>query len=144
MRKIQSIYRVSIVLICFITMNANAQSPKGKFGTFALTNAVIETITNGTIANGTVIISNGKITAVGANIPVPSGAEVINCNGQRIYPGMIDGGTRAGLLEIGQIPQATDVREKGDVIPQMKALTAVNPNATVIPRSEERRVGKEC
>ena len=133
MRKIQSIYGIVIAVICFVVIHVEAQSPKGKYGTFALTNATIETITQGTIAKGTVIISNGKITAVGANVQVPSGAEVINCSGLKIYPGMIDGGTRIGLLEIGQIPQASDTREKGDIIPQMKALTAVNPNATAIP-----------
>lgn len=134
MKKIQSIYAVAVACICLVVvMGAEAQSPKGKYGTFALTNATIETITKGTIANGTVVISNGKITAVGTNIQVPAGAEVINCNGKKIYPGMIDTGTKIGLLEIGQIPQATDERESGEIIPQMRALTAVNPNATAIP-----------
>ena len=122
-----------IALVSLIVSGLHAQSPKAKNGTFALTNATIETITKGVIANGTVVISNGKITAVGTNVQVPAGAEVINCNGQKIYPGMIDGGTKVGLLEIGQIPQGSDERESGDVIPQMRALTAVNPNGAVIP-----------
>ena len=125
-----------VTLLALTAIAVNAQSPKAKYGTFALTNATIETITKGTIANGTVVISNGKITAVGTNVQVPAGAEVVNCNGMKIYPGMIDCGTKVGLLEIGQIPQATDERESGDIIPQMRALTAVNPNATVIPVRE--------
>ncbi len=133
MKKIQSIYSLLIAACLMMSLAGNAQSPKGKSGTFALTNATIETVTKGTIANGTVVISNGKITAVGTNIQIPAGAEVINCNGQKIYPGMIDTGTKIGLLEIGQIPQATDERETGDIIPQMKALVAINPNATAIP-----------
>lgn len=133
MKKTQSIYGLAVAFVCLLVMAAEAQSPKGKAGTFALTNATVETITKGTIANGTVIIANGKITAVGTSIQVPAGAEVINCNGKKIYPGMIDTGTKIGLLEIGQIPQATDERETGDIIPQMKALVAINPNATAIP-----------
>lgn len=133
MKNTKSIYGIFVALICLGVMFAEAQSPKAKNGTFALTNATIETVTKGTIANGTVIISNGKITAVGTNIQVPAGAEVINCNGQKIYPGMIDTGSKIGLLEIGQIPQATDERESGEIIPQMRALTAINPNATAIP-----------
>ncbi|MBY0436316.1 MAG: amidohydrolase family protein [Cyclobacteriaceae bacterium] len=133
MKKLQIIYGVAVALACVLVLRAQAQSPKGKYSTFALTNATIETVTKGTIANGTVVISNGKITAVGTNISVPQGAEVINCNGMKIYPGMIDAGTRVGLVEIGSIPQATDEREDGEIIPQMKALTAINPNATVIP-----------
>lgn len=112
---------------------AEAQSPKAKTGTFALTNATIETVTKGTITNGTVVIRNGVIEAVGANVQVPQGAEVIDCKGQFIYPGMIDGGTAIGLYEIGQIPQATDQRDLGDVIPQMRALVSINPSSVAIP-----------
>jgi len=115
------------------TLNAAAQMPKAKYGTFALTNASIQTVTDGIISNGTVIIRNGKIEDVGVDVKVPQDAEVIDCKGLWIYPGMIDSGTKAGLFEIGMIPQASDVAEVGDVNPQMKALTAVNPNSSGIP-----------
>jgi imidazolonepropionase-like amidohydrolase len=55
-----------------------AQSEKGTYGTFALTNASIQTVTKGVITNGTVVISNGKIAAVGTNVQVPQGAQVID------------------------------------------------------------------
>jgi len=119
--------------LLLIAFTAQAQSPKAKSGTFALTHATIETVTKGVITNGTVIIQKGKITAVGTNVTVPSDATVIDCTGKWIYPGMIDGGTRVGLLEIGQIPQASDEREAGQIVPQMKALSAVNPNSAIIP-----------
>lgn len=126
-------YIAGLLLLLACVMDLGAQSPKGKYGTFALTNASIETVTKGVISNGTVIIRNGKIEAVGTNIQVPQGAEVIDCKGSWIYPGMIDSGTRLGLFEFGQAPQATDVSELGDVVPQMKALTAINPNSAAIP-----------
>ena len=128
-KKIQFL-AIALVLSGFIVQ---AQNPKAKSGTFALTHASIETVTKGIVMNGTVLIEKGKITAVGTNVTVPSDATVIDCTGKWIYPGMIDGGTRVGLLEIGQIPQATDEDETGQVIPQMKALTAVNPNSVLIP-----------
>lgn len=121
---------VVIVCICF---QVQAQSPKAKYGTFALTNATIETVTKGVINNGTVIIKNGKIDAVGTNIQIPQGAEVIDCKGSWIYPGMVDSGTNIGLIEFGAYAQATDVSEVGDVVPQVRALTAVNPNSAAIP-----------
>ena len=102
-------------------------------GTFALTNARIETITNGTIENGTVVLRNGNIEAVGANVAAPSDSEVIDCSGLTIYPGMIDGGTRLGLQEIGSLPETVDHGEIGDIRPQMQALTAVNPSSVSIP-----------
>jgi imidazolonepropionase-like amidohydrolase len=122
-----------VAFICLFVIRLEAQSPKGKYGNFALTNATIETITKGSIANGTVLISNGKITAVGTNVTIPAGTEVIDCKGLMIYPGMIDGGTNLGLNEISAIARTTDYNEIGEVIPQMKALTAVNPNASAIP-----------
>ncbi len=102
-------------------------------GTFALTNARIETITNGTIENGTVVLRDGTIEAVGANVVAPADAEVIDCAGLTIYPGMIDGGTRLGLQEIGSLPETVDHGEIGDIRPQMQALTAVNPSSVNIP-----------
>lgn len=124
-----------IYLILFVCAGvaALAQSPKGKYGTFVLINATIETVTKGTINNGTVIISNGKITYVGAATTAPQGAEVIDCKGKWIYPGFIDGGTNLGLSEVGSDQRTRDMSEIGDVIPQMQALTAVNPNSVLIP-----------
>lgn len=120
------------ILMCGL-LPLQAQKTNGKYGTFALTNGSIETVTKGIINNGTVIIRNGKITAVGTNIQIPEEAEVIDCKGLWIYPGMIESGSRLGLFEFGQFAQATDVSEWGDVVPQMKALTAVNPNSASIP-----------
>lgn len=119
--------------LSLLVLVAQAQNPKGKYGTFALTNATIQTVTKGIIQNGTVIINNGKITAVGTNVTIPQGAEQIDCKGQWIYPGMIDGGTRLGTVEVSSVPRTVDNNEIGDIIPQMKALTAVNPNSALIP-----------
>lgn len=106
---------------------------KAEYGKFALTNAKIYTVTNGVIENGTIVINNGIIEAVGANVQIPNDAQVIDCKGKEIYPGMIDGGTTLGLNEIGSIAEAQDFREFGQLTPQMEALTAVNPNAVTIP-----------
>jgi imidazolonepropionase-like amidohydrolase len=126
-------YILSFIVLVTAVIKLQAQNPKAKFGTFALTNASIETVTKGVITNGTVVISNGKILAVGTTVPLPADAEIIDCKGLWIYPGMIDGGTQLGLFEFGQVAQATDANEVGDVIPQMKALTAINPNSVGIP-----------
>ena len=123
------------ILLFLLLMNypVFAQIPKAESGSFALTNALIETITNGSIQNGTVLISDGKIAEVGINISVPADAKTIDCSGLTIYPGMIDGGTSIGLVEVGSDPRTRDNREIGDVIPHVQALTAVNPSSVVIP-----------
>ena len=124
---------IAFLLLLCTTFSVQAQVEKSMKGTFALTNATIETVTKGTIQNGTLVISNGKITALGTNVSIPSGATTIDCNGLTIYPGMIDGGTNLGLVEVSSVSLTNDSRELGDVKPHMQALTAVNPNATAIP-----------
>lgn len=73
----------------------------------ALKGATILTITNGTIENGTVIIQNGKIKAVGQSVAIPSGVEVIDVTGKYVMPGLIDSHTHIAL-SMGDINEATD------------------------------------
>lgn len=115
------------------SVTAFAQPPRARQGTFALINATVETVTKGTIQNGTVIIRQGKIEAVGTSVTIPGDAETIDCTGLWVFPGMIDGSTRIGLSEVESDPRTRDFNEVGDIIPQVKALTAVNPNSTHIP-----------
>ncbi|HEX7024933.1 MAG TPA: hypothetical protein VF187_08955, partial [Gemmatimonadales bacterium] len=56
----------------------------------AITNATIITASHGTIENGTVLIRNGKISAVGKDLAVPAGAQVIDGKGKYVMPGIID------------------------------------------------------
>lgn len=109
------------------------QVEKSTFGTFALTNAAVETVTKGRLENATVIIRNGVIEAVGPDVPIPADAQVIDCKDLTIYPGMVDGGTRLGLQEIESISLTQDYDELGELTPEMDALTAVNPNSVLIP-----------
>jgi Imidazolonepropionase and related amidohydrolases len=85
-------------------------------GVFAIRNARIVTVTGPDIENGTVVIRDGKIEAVGANVSVPSGAQTIDGNGLFVYPGMIDAGTNMGLVEVPQGANGTvDTAEVGDL-----------------------------
>ena len=108
-------------------------APKARQGTFALTNARIETVANGTIENGTLVIEGDRIVAVGQDVAIPQDAEVIDCAGQTLYPGFIDAGTRLGLVEVGSLAETRDFAEIGALTPHMRALTAVNPNSVSIP-----------
>lgn len=56
----------------------------------AIRNATLITVTHGTIPNGTLVMQNGKIVAVGANVTIPAGAEVIDGTGTFVSPGLID------------------------------------------------------
>ena len=112
-----------------------AQGPqyRATAGPFALTDCRIETVARGVIERGTVVIEGTEITAVGAGVAVPAGAVLVPCDGATVYPGFIDGGTGLGLVEIGSQSETQDRDEIGDVVPQMRALTAVNPSSVSIP-----------
>ncbi len=104
---------------------------KPRTGKFLLKNATVVTVTKGTLSNTSVLLENGKISQIGANITAAD-AEVIDCTGMFIYPGMIDGGTRLGLVEVSSVPETVDYAEIGNVTPNMQALTTVNPNSEAI------------
>ena len=98
--------------------DGSQQNQTGRAGTFAITNARIYTVSGAVIENGTVVIQEGKIAAVGAGVSVPSGAERIDGKGLSVFPGMIDAGTNLGLAEIGQGANATvDMAEVGRDLP---------------------------
>ena len=102
-------------------------------GTFAIRNARIVTVSGPDIENGTVVIRDGKIEAVGANVSVPSGAQTIDGRGLSVYPGMIDAGTNMGLVEVPQGANGTvDTSEVGDLNPNARAIIAVNPHSAHI------------
>ena len=66
-------------------------------GTWALTNARIETVTKGVIEKGTIIIRDGLITAVGADVAIPADARVIDYSKRTISPALIDLTSSLGL-----------------------------------------------
>jgi imidazolonepropionase-like amidohydrolase len=96
----------------------------------AIRNARIVTVSGPDIENGTVVIRDGKIEAVGASVNVPAGAQTIEGRGLSVYPGMIDAGTNMGLVEVPQGANGTvDLSEVGDFNPNAKAIIAVNPHS---------------
>src|SRR5690606_32699287 len=121
------------ILYVLSTITGVSQVPKGSYGPVALVGATAYTITEDTIENCTIILRDGKIEAIGAALSVPADARVVDCQGLRVYPGFIDSGTRIGLTEISSDPRTHDYNELGNVVPQMRALTAVNPNSALVP-----------
>ncbi|MBD0327269.1 MAG: amidohydrolase family protein, partial [Pyrinomonadaceae bacterium] len=130
------------VLLFPAAVNVGAQQPSvitvqqdssNASGFYALRNARIVTMSGADIESGTLIIRNGKIEAVGANISVPTGAQEIDARGLIVYPGMIDAATSLGLVEIGQgAPGTVDLTEIGDMNPNAQAIVAINPHSANI------------
>jgi imidazolonepropionase-like amidohydrolase len=69
--------------------------------TVAITGGTVYPISGPRIPNGTVVIRDGRIAAVGANVAVPSGARRIDARGKIVTPGLINAQTELGLVEVG-------------------------------------------
>src|SRR5215510_7122431 len=64
---------------------------------YAIKGGTVVTVSGATIQKGTIIIRKGLIEAVGADIPIPADARVIDATGMTVYPGLIDANTNVGL-----------------------------------------------
>lgn len=112
---------------------APAVQPPSRPDAYAITNVTIVPVVGGRIANGTVVIRNGRIEAAGAGVATPAGAVVLDGRGLFVYPGLIDSGDRMGLTEIGSVPGGQDTQELGQYNPQNDVISAVNPSSVHIP-----------
>src|SRR6185369_4131869 len=101
-------------------------------GTFYITNATIH-VGNGTVINnGTIKITDGKITAVGTDAPA-SGAQVVDAKGKQVYPGLILPETDLGLKEIANaVRGSNDYTEIGDWNPNVQSIVAYNTDSKII------------
>ncbi|HEV2117709.1 MAG TPA: hypothetical protein VGR48_16865 [Terriglobales bacterium] len=79
----------SLSAVC-ATDEPAAQTEPAATRPIVIKGATILTMTHGTIANGTVVIENGKIAEVGTAVRVPANAEVINAAGEYVLPGLVD------------------------------------------------------
>lgn len=110
--KIQ-VFKSILVLVLFLSFQyTKAQSdPSGEkrvTGTIAIKNATITTAPGKTIQNGTILIKNGLIEAVGTNITIPKEAQVISADSLFIYPGFIDGASTAGVGKAAEPEKPSD------------------------------------
>jgi hypothetical protein len=85
-------------------VGAAAYGQSGSPGLYAIQNATIHPASGPAIANGTIVVRNGLIEAVGAGIPVPAGAWAIDGKGLHVYPGLIDALSRWGLPAATEAP----------------------------------------
>src|ERR1700691_3950020 len=100
---------------------------------YAIKNAKIYTLAGPPIEKGVVVIRDGKIAAVGTDIAILEGAQVIDGAGLEVYPGMFDPITQIGLNEVGAVSATVDTNELGEFNPELIAATAVNPATAHIP-----------
>jgi len=98
----------------------------------ALQGARILTVTDGIIDNGVLVMSGGRITALGPHVPIPTGARVIDVTGKTVMPGLIDGFTNLGTADYPSYGKDDD-EATDPVTPHLRIIDALNPDNRFIP-----------
>ena len=128
MKNLFSAFLTSVLLIS-IASNARAEN-----GPVAFTNAKIYPVSSAPVVGGTLIIKNGKISALGNNVSIPKNAKIVDCEGKWITPGFIDSATQLGLREVSQVSGTVDsaASRKDPVRASVRAADGVNPRSAAI------------
>jgi imidazolonepropionase-like amidohydrolase len=100
---------------------------------YAVTGGTVHPVDGPDIERGVVVISDGKIQAIGADVEIPEDAAIVDAAGMHVYPGLIDAGTTLGINEIRQLGVTQDYAESGRFQPDMRAGIAINVDSELIP-----------
>ena len=102
--------------------------------TIAITGGTVYPVSGPKMENATVLIRDGRITAVGPAVTVPGDATRIDARGKWVTPGLIDGGTQLGLTEISAVNATNEGALRGsDVAAAFNVAEGINPASTLIP-----------
>ncbi|MCW3074907.1 MAG: amidohydrolase [Flaviaesturariibacter sp.] len=127
------------ILLNFLLLSALAATaqetvyptPK-QTGSTVITNTTIH-VGNGTvIQNGSIVITDGKIAAVGKDVKIPAGATVVDGQGKQVYPGLILPVANLGLVETPSVRATSDVQELGELNPSIRSIVAYNTDSKII------------
>jgi imidazolonepropionase-like amidohydrolase len=109
--------------LCLTVLLLVATGWRGAAEALLIRNATVLTVTKGTIQDGSVLVENGKISAVGQNLSAPAGAIIVDASGKFLMPGMIDchshtaieGGVNEGTVSDSSMVNVEDVIDPMDI-----------------------------
>lgn len=106
----------------------------GAAQTIAITGGRVYPVSGPVIENGTVLVRDGTIVEVGANVTVPSGATRIDASGKWVTPGLINALTGLGVSEIGQVQTTVDRGARGEnaIAAAFPVWQGVNPASSML------------
>src|SRR6266513_745793 len=117
----------AVTLASIVGAGASAQ-------TIAITGGKVYPVSGPVIENGTVVITNGSISAVGANVPIPAGAQRIDATGKIVTPGFVDASTQLGVQEVAAKNDTRDMsaRGKDNIAAAFTVWEGLNPNSVLL------------
>jgi imidazolonepropionase-like amidohydrolase len=131
---VRSLVVGQVLLVLSVWLCPGTASAQQK--TLVLKGGKLLTVSHGTIDNGVLVMSAGKIAAIGAagSVKVPKDAEVIDVSGMTVYPGLIDSESYLGLTEISAEGSTNDLIEiSEEIMPHMHVYDAFHAESELIP-----------
>jgi imidazolonepropionase-like amidohydrolase len=105
---------------------------------YAIKGGTLLTMAGPRIDNGTVLVRNGKIEAVGKDIRIPAGWPVIDAGGRVVMPGLVSPRSQVGISMNWRFQESVDELSK-PVVPEMEVKNAIEPQDILFPAA--RTVG---
>jgi imidazolonepropionase-like amidohydrolase len=103
--------------------------------TVAITGGTVYPVSGPKIDHATVLIRDGRIAAVGPDLPVPDGATRVDATGKWVTPGLIHAGTTLGthVFDIGAQEETQEDIVLGDVKAAFNVADGIDPRSITIP-----------
>src|SRR5881275_647994 len=126
---------LALAAVAMISASADAQ-------TVAIVGGKVYPVSGPPIENGTVVITNGRISAVGTNVPIPAGAQRIDATGKFVTPGFVNSSTQLGVQEIAAVQDTRDAaaRGKDNIAAAFTVWEGLNPNSVMLAPARKEGV----
>lgn len=117
----------------FVSLLALALAMPAAAQTIAVIHAEAWTMEDDTpVRDATILIENGRIVSVTAGGSVPEAATIIDARGKPVTPGLVNGATQIGLVEISGSPDTSDTGSTDERHPGNDVSRALNGNSTLV------------
>jgi imidazolonepropionase-like amidohydrolase len=110
--------------------------------TVAITGGTVYPVSGPKIENGTVLLRDGRVVAVGANVTVPAGAQRVDATGKWVTPGFVNGATQIGVVDVSAVAETRDASATGqeNIAAAFRVWEGYNPRSVLIAPAREEGV----
>jgi imidazolonepropionase-like amidohydrolase len=123
---------LTLALALAASSPAHAQTPPPP-PTVAITHGRVFLPGRTPLDDATVVLSGGKVLAVGAGVAIPAGATTLDATGKFVTPGFIDAMSDVGVVDIELEPQTSETDVRTTMTPALRLVDGYNPDSIVIP-----------
>lgn len=103
--------------------------------TIAVTGGTVYPVSGAPLAKGTVLMRDGRIVAVGVDVPIPADAQRIDATGKIVTPGIVNAATELSVVDIGAVTATRNVSARGreGIAAAFTVWDGLNPASVLIP-----------